>query len=304
MGCEFGLKDRTEDICIFTPTYNRAYCLRNLFDSLCRQNASNFNWLIVDDGSTDDTEDLVNNLIQESSFPITYIKQENGGKQRAHNKGVSNSNSELFICVDSDDRLVDGALRDIWNCWQKYRSNDHVAGIIALQGPKENVPHGTQMPDNVELTTMWELYYKYKHKGDTVHIYRTDVLSRYPFEVEDGEKFIAETYVYHQIDQDYCLAILPKVLLISEYLDDGYTKNVRKITRENPKGYRKLKRLFITYSHTPKLIVRNTLLYMVGCILSSSVIDGIKDAPNKMIAILVLPASYLLCEIVYRERNK
>lgn len=292
---------RSNDMCVFTPTYNRAYCLSSLFASLCRQTVSNFNWLIVDDGSTDETEELIERFMEVSFFPITYIKQQNGGKQRAHNCGVNASNSELFICVDSDDKLVDSALQEVWNCWQKNKSNNKVAGIIALQGSAEGVPHGTKMPEGLKLTTMWDLYYKYKHKGDTVHIYRTDILKKYPFEVEEGEKFIAETYVYHQIDQKYLLAVLPSVIYVSEYLNDGYTKNVRKVTRENPRGYSKLKRLFITYSHTPDLIIKNTILYMVGCMLASDVSRGIKEAPYRWLAILVMPLSYVLCKTIYRK---
>lgn len=294
------MRNKTDDICIFTPTYNRAYCLKNLFDSLCRQNVSNFNWLIVDDGSTDETEELVNNFINVSTFPIRYIKQENGGKQRAHNTGVNNSNSELFICIDSDDRLVDDALELVWNYWKRYRDNDRVAGIIALLGPKEDIPYGSKMPDGIEFSTMWDLYYKYKHKGDTVHIYKTSILKQYPFEVEEGEKFIAETYVYHQIDQKYTLAVLPHVLVIAEYLPDGYSKNVRKVTKNNPKSYCKLKRLFITYSHTPKLKVQNTILYMVGSILSSEIKRGFINAPNKVLAIFSFPVAWFLCKTIYR----
>lgn len=289
-------------ICIFTPTYNRAYCLRNLYESLRKQTSNDFNWLIVDDGSTDDTETLVEEFIDAGAFPITYIKQSNGGKQRAHNTGVDNCSSELFFCVDSDDTLVPDAVESILETWSKFRNDEKIAGVIALQGPEQGKPHYNEMPRNTPLTTMWDLYYKFGHKGDTAHIYRTDTLREYPFDVEPDEKFIAETYVYHQIDQSYQLATLNKVVTIQEYLPDGYSKNVRAVTRKNPKGYRKLKRMYIEYSSTPRTRIENTILYMVGCMLCGDTLGGVKDAPSKLQAILAIAPAWFLCKTEFRER--
>ena len=299
---EFALSDRFNDICVFTPTYNRAYCLDKLFASLCDQTAENFNWLIVDDGSTDDTEALVEDFKKVSPFPITYLKQANGGKQRAHNVAVEHCSSELFFCVDSDDQLVCDALASIWETWDDVRSSSDYAGVIALQGPGENTPHYGRMPKGLRTTTMWDLYYKHGHRGDTAHIYKTSVLRDYPFEVEDGEKFIAETYVYHQIDQRYKLAVLDKVVTIQEYLSDGYSKNVRQVTRSNPKGYRKLKRMYILYADTPRAYIESTILYMVGCLLCGDTKGGIKDAPNKVGAVLALLPAWILTKTEFRER--
>lgn len=290
-------------ICIFTPTYNRAYCLRNLYESLVAQTSSDFNWLIVDDGSTDATEPLVRDLIKGSTFPITYIKQSNGGKQRAHNTGVENCESDLFFCVDSDDTLVPDAIESILRTWDAFKIDGTIAGIIALQGPERDRPHYNEMPSNTPTTTMWDLYYKFGHKGDTAHIYRTEVLRNFPFDVEPDEKFIAETYVYHQIDQSYQLATLNKVVTIQEYLPDGYSKNVRAITRKNPKGYRKLKRMYIEYSSTPGARIESTILYMVGCMLCGDTIGGIKNAPSKLQAALAALPAWLLCKTEFRERS-
>lgn len=288
------------DLCIFTPTYNRAYCLEALFNSLCRQRSSRFSWLIVDDGSTDDTEELVKSLTERSPFPISYYRQDNGGKQRAFNTGVSHCQSELFMCVDSDDVLVDDAVNEILSHWEKVRHNPKIAGIIGMCGKDSNTPLQTVFPDDLEETTMWDLYYKRHHRGDTALAHRTNVLKKYPFEVEPGEKFIAETFVFHQIDQSYDLSVMNKVLIIREYLDDGYTANVRKITRENPIGYLKLKRMYIGYADTLSLRYYETILYLVGCHFAKKK-HAVTEAPYPILAALAWLPAQLLCYTVYRR---
>lgn len=291
---------KMNDICIFTPTYNRAYRLGNLFESLKRQDCDNFCWLIVDDGSSDNTEELVGGFIENSPFPIRYVKQANGGKARAHNTGVEHCDSELFFCVDSDDELTPHALKNVWSRWLEVRNNPGVAGIIGVYGKTSDEPLGTWMPNGVEFSTMWDLYYKLKYKGDSAHIYRTDILRRFPFKVAEGEKFIAETYVYHQIDQEYTLATLNTILVVAEYLPDGYSKNFPKLTRENPVGYHTLKRLYINYADDFFLKYESSILYMVGHMLANTTKEGIDDAPHKPLALLACPPAWLLCKTVFK----
>lgn len=295
----FGIMQRMEDICIFTPTYNRAYTLEALFESLKQQTAQRFYWLIVDDGSTDDTESLVKRLTEESPFRIEYVKQENGGKQRAHNTGVERCESELFFCVDSDDTLAPNAIEAILGTWEKFHDNPSVAGVVGLCGKDSTTPLGTRMPQDVQTITFWDLYYKKGHKGDSAPVHRTSILKEYPFFIAENEKFIAETYVYHQIDQDYELGIIDGVLIVREYLEDGYTHNVRKVTKQNPIGYTILKRMYIEYSDTLYLKFYNSILYLVGCILSGTK-HGVRNAPYRGIAALAYLPALLLCKTVYR----
>ena len=132
-------------------------------------------------------------------------------------------------------------------------------------------------------------------------IYRSNVLKQYPFVLKPGEHFVAETFVYHQINQQYTLATLNKMVTVRHYLEDGYSKNIRAVTRANPKGYRKLKRMSISYSDTPKAYVENTILYMVGCILCGETVQGIKGAPSKLMALIVLPIAGLLVAAEFRD---
>ncbi|WP_225748876.1 glycosyltransferase family 2 protein [Paraeggerthella sp. Marseille-Q4926] len=288
-----------EDICIFTPTYNRAYMLEALFESLKAQTSQRFYWLIVDDGSTDETRSLVERFSSESSFRVVYVKRENGGKQRAHNTGVECCESELFFCVDSDDVLVPCAVEVILDAWEVYRANTSVAGLVGLCGRDENTPLGTRMPQGERTITFWDLYYKKGHRGDSALVYRTEILRRYPFFVAEGEKFMAEPYVYHQIDLEYTLGVVDSVFIVREYLEDGYTHNVREITKRNPIGYRILKRMYIEYSDTLYLKFYNSILYLVGCKLSGMK-SGVKNAPNPIIAAFAYLPAVLLCKTVYR----
>lgn len=289
-----------EELCIFTPTYNRAHTLPALYESLVAQTDKRFYWLIVDDGSTDGTEALVSKLASNSPIRIVYRKQKNAGKQIAHNTGVECCESPLFICVDSDDVMPPDAVAAILEIWSERKSNTSIAGIIGLCGKDARTPLHDGMPSGIITTTMWDLYYKFGHHGDTALVHRTDVLRRFPFHVAPGEKFISETYVYHQIDQEYSLAVLDKVLIVREYLPDGYTANVRKVTRQNPIGYLTLKRMFIEYSDTFYLKYYNSILYLVGCILSKTK-GGVRKAPYPFIAALAYLPAKALTLTVYRE---
>ena len=117
-----------QKVTVFTPAYNRAYTLGRLYESLLKQTDKRFCWLIVDDGSTDQTEELVSNWIKENRIDIEYYKQENQGKPAAHNTGVELTKTELFTCVDSDDYLTDNAVGEILNAWE--RKTDGCIGIL------------------------------------------------------------------------------------------------------------------------------------------------------------------------------
>lgn len=287
---------------VFTPTYNRAYIIGRLYESLLAQTSDDFQWMVVDDGSTDDTRSVIEGFAAEGKLDIIYIHQENGGKQRAHNAGVERCGTELFFCVDSDDELIPEAVEECLALWKTKRHDSRFAGIIALCGTSDGAPLGTRFPEGLESTTMWDLYYKHHHKGDTSLVYRTEILRQYPFVVEPGEKFIGETYVYHQIDQHYELAVLPRVIRTTEYLPDGYTKNVRKVTRDNPVGYMRLKRDYIDYADTLTVKAQSTALYLVGAYFAGCFWRAYRELPNRLMATLAVPVALLLVKTVYRPR--
>lgn len=220
---------------IFTPVYNREKTLRRLYASLLEQTSSNFEWLIVDDGSTDSSEDLIQEFINEKKITIRYFKQENRGKHVAHNLGAKECNTELFFCVDSDDFLTVDAVAVIEHEWRKIFDKTNIAGIVAYRGESDNVIIGTEFPTTCAFSSLQELYDKGKI-GDTALIFRKEVLLEFPFPEFEGEKFLRESIVYDEIDEKYSLLVLRKIIYVCEYLPDGLTWNTRKHEAASPKG--------------------------------------------------------------------
>jgi len=223
-------------ITIFTPTYNRRNLIDNLYQSLLAQTEKNFEWLVVDDGSIDDTEKFFSELTKkENSFLIRYIKQENGGKHRAINRGVQNANGELFFIVDSDDTLLPNAIEKI-NLWSSTLDNSHKwAGISGLKGFSEKKNVG-QRASAAFIDAKNTERRKYHLDGDKAEIYFTDVLKKYPFPEIPGENFISEEIVWNAIARDgYYLRWFNEIIYICSYLEGGLTKDNSKDER-NPQG--------------------------------------------------------------------
>lgn len=223
-------------ITIFTPTYNRRNLIERLYQSLLVQTVTNFEWLVIDDGSTDDTEKFFAKLSStEHPFPIRYIKQNNGGKHRAINKGVQNANGELFFIVDSDDYLTENAIEKI-NQWITTLDNSHKwAGISGLRGFSKNSVVG-QHSDFSYIDAKNNERRKYNLLGDKAEVYFTDVLKQHPFPEIPGENFISEEIVWNAIARDgYYLRWFNEIIYICDYLEGGLTKDNDK-DKSNPQG--------------------------------------------------------------------
>lgn len=287
-------------VCVFTPTFNRAYTLGRLYESLKRQTCRNFSWLIVDDGSTDNTESLISSFIGENEIDITYKKVSNGGKQRAQDLAVKLCQNELFFVLDSDDYLVDRAIEIIVREWANLRNRSDIAGILALKGRDQNHPLGTWMPNGIIFSRQWDLY-RSGFKGDISLIYRTDILRKYPHEVEAGETFIPETYVYYRIDEEYTCRLVNEILTICEYLPDGYSHAFPRNVIDSPKCYYKHKKLCMNLSEGPIQLLKNTVLYLVACHMCGRR-DGLRNAKSIPIAVIAWLPARLLSVTYFRKR--
>lgn len=215
---------------IFTPTYNRSKKLQILYNSLCKQTSKEFTWIIVDDGSQDDTEKLVKSWKLEGKIDIQYKKQENQGKSAAHNQGVLLTKTDFFCCVDSDDRLVENSIELINNAIKKMKTSD--IGIVAFRSVtklKKAISEDTR----VRFREIGKLGIT----GDLMLVFRTKLLKENLFPKIENEKFVPEAYIYDRLNKLGDMLILPKVLYIGEYLEDGYTKNMTKLILDNPIGY-------------------------------------------------------------------
>lgn len=214
---------------IFTPTYNRVCLLPKLYESLKSQTFKDFEWLIVDDGSTDGTRDLIDGWIKESLLDIRYYYQVNGGKHRAINKGVPLAKGEWFFIVDSDDYLPDNSL-EIANKWLKtVEEDDSFAGVSGMRRINGIVPKV-----DFEVLDLSPLRITEYIRVDKAEIFKTAILKKYPFPDIPGEKFCAEGLIWSRIGLRYKLRYFNEVIYFCEYLDEGLTKSSLKNRRSNP----------------------------------------------------------------------
>ena len=226
---------------IFTPTYNRGYILSNLFESLQCQKCKDFEWIIVDDDSSDDTEELIRKF-EPKGFSIKYYRQKHGGKHRAINLGVKNAAGTWFFIVDSDDCLTDDATELIWE-WTRDISDNMICGVAGLKISTTGKTWGGN--PNFQLDTFVEAgnleRKKYNLDGDKAEVYRTDILKKYPFPEFDNEYFVTEGVVWNAIAADgYKLRWHNRPIYVCEYLEDGLTKggaNAHKGHIANMHGY-------------------------------------------------------------------
>lgn len=223
---------------VFTPTFNRANLLENLYKSLLNQTFKNFEWIIVDDGSTDKTESVVQEFINEYRIKIKYLKQLNGGKHRAINLGLNYSNGSVFAIVDSDDILVENALEKIYDYFNQLSSTSlNFAGIAVNKGYFNKKLVGTTF-DGTYIDAKSNERKKNNISGDKFEIFYTEVFRNYKFPSFENENFMSEVVVWTRMAKDgYYLRFYNDVLYLCDYLDDGLTKNQFKIFKKNPKGY-------------------------------------------------------------------
>ncbi|PHV70153.1 LPS biosynthesis protein [Sporanaerobium hydrogeniformans] len=226
-------------ITVFTPTYNRQRFLKRLYESLCTQTYSDFEWLIVDDGSTDSTEEYIKKLIKScDKFTINYIKQPNGGKHRAINKGIHMAKGELFLIVDSDDYLTNQALEKVVY-WENTLKNEKVkfSGISGLRVKETGELIGTTFNGMYKDTTYIERT-KYGITGDKSEVFYTEVMRKYPFPEFEGEKFLTEAVVWNRMAVDgYLMRWTNEPFYICEYREDGLTHQGQEKNKNNFEGF-------------------------------------------------------------------
>lgn len=231
-------------ITIFTPTFNRAYIISDLYKSLLRQTHTDFEWLIVDDGSTDGTEALITSFIEEGKIMIRFYKQINGGKHTAINKGVALAKGELFFIVDSDDYLVDNALERVFIHYGKVIDDSSFIGVSGMRYNKDGIKIGTQTNFNIIDCPPSHFGALHQIHGDNAEVFKTSILKKYPFPVIEGEKFCPEFLIWNRISKKYKMRFFNEAIYICEYLPDGLTASSVKRRIENP-NY-----TMLTYSET------------------------------------------------------
>ncbi|QOR65469.1 glycosyltransferase family 2 protein [Cytobacillus suaedae] len=278
---------------VFTPTFNRAYILHKCYESLKRQTNKEFIWLIIDDGSSDNTEDLVRSWIEERVITIRYALQENQGMHGAHNTAYSIIDTELNVCIDSDDYMPDDAVENIVSFWRKHGSPD-VGGIIGLDCNHKMELIGTELPKDIKRSTLFNLYHKHGVKGDKKLVYRTILTKKYPYPIYQNEKLVPLSYKYFMLDQECEMLLMNEPLCIVEYLPDGSSKNILKQYKNSPKGFMFYRKEMMKLPNTSFQYKFKQAIHYVSCCLFAKSEGLIKHSPKKFLTIAAIPFGVLL----------
>ncbi len=222
-------------ITILTPTFNRASYLKRLYMSLKSQTVHNFQWLIIDDGSTDNTETIVNEF-NNCEFDIDYYKKENGGKHTALNYSHKFIKGDYVCIVDSDDWLLPHAIELIENKLIKYRENSNIKTLVFRRGYSESEPICTSFPEEDTVSNSIDFIVNAKRHGDCCEVVSTCVFKEFPFPEYPNERFLGEGYLWNNIAYKYDSVYIKDVIYICEYLEGGLSKSGRKLRIQSPLG--------------------------------------------------------------------
>lgn len=281
-----------KSLTIFTPTFNRAHLLPRLYNSLKNQTNQNLVWMIVNDGSTDHTDEVVKSFLEENILEIEYIKQKNQGMHGAHNTAYKNCKTELNTCIDDDDLMPENAVELILNKWNSLQQiQDKVSGIVALDAHFGGALIGTKF--NEDFTTLEDFYLK-GGKGDKKLIYRTEVMKQYPeYPIFEGEKYVGLGYKYLLADQDYQLATLNEVVCWVDYQPEGSSNNMWRQYYKNPKGFAFIRKEQMKICKSKKRILKDAAHYVAHSLKSKNG-NFITESPRKFLTILAIPFGFVL----------
>lgn len=296
---------------VFTPAYNRAHTIWRTYESLCRQTCKDFCWLVVDDGSTDNTRQLVASWIGltkssadftgqcEAGFSIRYIWKENGGLHTGYNTAYANIDTELCVCIDSDDWMPDDAVEKIVRCW-KEKGGDRYAGIMGLDFDTKGKPLGGYFPDNLHETYFLDMYINNIHRADTKEVMRTELMKQVAPQIGfEREKNFNPVYMFLQVCDNYPLLVLNENLCIVEYQqDDSMSRGIYRQYINSPRSFAKLRLLEMGLKrNTFKHRFRSAIHYVSSCIIAKDK-NWLRQAPNKMLVLAAAPLGVALSAYV------
>lgn len=282
-----------KELTIFTPTYNRAYCLHRCYESLKRQTCHDFIWLIIDDGSTDNTKEIVADWMKENKIEMVYNWQENQGMHGAHNTAYNLIHTELNVCMDSDDFMPDDAVEKILSFWDEYGS-DNVSGIIGLDADTTEKIIGSRLPSDQKSSTLFDLYNIHGVTGDKKLVYRTELTRNYPYPLFTGEKYVGLAYKYFMLDKEYEMLLMNEVLCFVEYLPDGSSVNMLHQYRKNPNGFSFYRKELMKLPFASTAFKFRQAIHYVSSSFLGKNWRLLSETPSKVITIFALPWGILL----------
>lgn len=294
---------------VFTPTYNRVSTLFRTYKSLVNQSCKDFVWIVVDDGSVDNTKEMVYNWIDNTDdFQIKYFYKENGGLHTAYNLAIEKADTELMVCIDSDDYMPENAVEIITCFWKKHGSNKY-AGITGLDfDAKTGKVVGGSYPDNIETINLIDVSFgKYpKAIGDKKHVVRTELYKQVaPMKVFEGERNFNPHYMHIQISQTYDFLVLNENLCFVDYQENGMTSNMYWQYYNSPNSFAEIRRLRLSQQGIPfGFMIRQCIHYDSSCILAKQT-RIVRNCPKKVWAFLCIPLGFLLSRfILHKNKGK
>lgn len=289
-------------ITVFTPTYNRADLLLNLYASLLRQSSQAFQWLVIDDGSTDHTKEVVATWIQEGRIDIRYVYKENGGLHTGYNKAIDCMDTELSICIDSDDYLTDDCIETVLKFWDENKSED-IAGLIGLDITPDGMVIAGNLPNKKVIDPI--LLLAAKENGDRKYVIRNDCYRQvYPMPVFEGEKNFNPHYLVLKLCRNYKFLVLNKPLCVVNYQPDGMSANIFNQYVNSPRSFAELRRVIMDNPNTSfRYLVKTTIHYVSSSILSKNK-HFIRESPRKLLTILAIPFGLLLTGYIKKKTAK
>lgn len=285
---------------VFTLTYNRAYCLNKCYESLLRQTCDDFEWLVVDDGSTDGTRELVAQWQSEcNKIKISYLYKENGGMHSGYNVAYHYIDTELAMCVDSDDFIPDDAVASVITFW-KENKNPNVAGIIGLDVDTSGKVIGTELPD-VKQIKVYDFYNRYHGKGDKKMVYRTELMRPIQAPEFAGERLFPTCYRYFLLDLEYDMLVLNKPLCIVDYAADGFTNNILKQYKKNLNSFIYYRKFIMTYPNATLVHkFKFCIHYVAECMLKGEK-AWFRESPSKLLTLLAAPFGVFLYVYIQKK---
>lgn len=278
---------------IVTPVYNRAALIKTCWESLARQTDKDFEWIVVDDGSSDGSADVVRGL-PDAGFPVILVEKENGGKHTALNASHPHVHGKYVLILDSDDMLVDTAVEQVRDGWRKYNRNPEIGMVTFLKGSAVDTPSCMADDEGVPVDIM-RYQRRCFHSSDCCEVICAELYLKYPFPVFEGERFISEGALWNRVSFTHKCVYINSVIYIAEYLEGGLTKSGKSLRIRNPRGGMYTANLNANKKNFFKRRIKNGLLYTCySCFAGLSLRDMLKHTDSKLLMLCSLPAGWLL----------
>lgn len=280
-------------VSVVTPVYNRAKLLKLCWESLAAQTDKNFEWIVVDDGSTDGSAETIKKL-PDTGFPVILVEKENGGKHTALNASHPYVSGQYVLILDSDDRLVETAIEQIREGWEKFCQREEIGIVTFLKGRTVDDPSCKAEDEGIPVDIM-----RYQrtcfHSSDCCEVIRSELFLKYPFPVFEGERFVSEGPLWNRVSFTHKCVYINRVIYLAEYLEGGLTRSGRALRIRNPKGGMFMANLNMNRKNFLKRRIKYGLLYTAyGFFAKAGIQEMIRQNDSKLLTVLCLPGGWLL----------